>query len=516
MVISLVILSAMILLVQYEITVRRTDRAIFTFDSAEYAVAGRNLARTGALETPFVHPDALYGDTSPPFPYMVGHPMVPVLNAMVFLAGAKDPAATLIPPGLSCVVLVSLTALFAFKASGSRVIALLIGGAVALHPDILYYASEGLSEIPFTAAFVGAVILLRDMGKKPRPVALGLVLGAAQFTRPMILPVLPFWLAAVAMMAPERRWRTAAKALGGFLPWAALLALHRFLSTGNPFADIGPSRLLTGISPEMAVHQMHRYLSPPSPLAYLRAHPDAFLDKILTNAPRLLWGAFTAGGTVLGALFLLYLLSPARDRAERIFRGALLVSILALAVLGAATVPSTRHFLPFVPVYLVLTLSRVHVLFRSRRLLRDLSIGATAVFLAFFILRPTLVKWRYTLRDRKPDRGVFTESEWRDLGAGIRDIVPEGAVTTSDVAPWISWYADRYSVLLPVTPAENDALDERMGVDAIVLTNEYIIDQPGNEEWKAVFDGERTPEYWRTTDIVRFGTGRAVVLKPDR
>src|SRR5687767_2916175 len=45
---ALVILAGLILAWHLDRTVRRTDRALFTFDSAEYALAGREVARSGA------------------------------------------------------------------------------------------------------------------------------------------------------------------------------------------------------------------------------------------------------------------------------------------------------------------------------------------------------------------------------------------------------------------------------------------------------------------------------------
>jgi len=512
--VALILLSSLVLIAHYEITVERTDRAIFTFDSAEYAVAGRHLSRTGELRSPFVHPDALFGASAAPFPYMVGHPAVPVLNAVTFAALGERAALTLIPAGLSFILLVVLSAFFAFRLSGSRAVAAVAGCAIALHPVMLRYASEGLSEMPFMAAFIGALFLLWRMRDRPRPVLLGIVLGLAHLTRPMIVPLLPVWLAAAALMAGRKRLGTVGRVLAGFLPFAVLLAVHKYMAAGDPFADIGPSRLLTDLSPDFVKYQMHRYISPPPPLEYILDHWDSFIGKIASNAPDMLRGAFTAAGTLTGFLFVIYLVSPAADRAEKFFRATLVLSVMITAALVTVTVPSTRYFDPFIPVYLVTVIAEMYVLIMSRGFRKFLVTGLIALVVAFFILRPTLVNWRYTLRLRQPDRGVFTESSWVEFGSRLREILPGDAVTTSDVAPWVSWYADLPSVLLPVTPAENDSLDSRIGLDAIVLTNEFILDQPGNEAWKETFDGERVLEGWRAADIIRFGKGRGVVLLP--
>ena len=117
--IALAVSTLAVLLVHLEIAVRRTGVALFSFDSAEYALAGRTLATTGRLATPFAHPAILASIPGPPFPLLVGHPLVPVLDALVFAIGGARPALTLIPAGAAFIAVVVLTAVLARRVSAS-------------------------------------------------------------------------------------------------------------------------------------------------------------------------------------------------------------------------------------------------------------------------------------------------------------------------------------------------------------------------------------------------------------
>ena len=58
--------AGLVLGVHLTLTVFRTDRARVTFDSAQYAVAGREWARSGRLATTFVLPREPRHPTRPP------------------------------------------------------------------------------------------------------------------------------------------------------------------------------------------------------------------------------------------------------------------------------------------------------------------------------------------------------------------------------------------------------------------------------------------------------------------
>src|SRR5213075_3146023 len=203
-------IAAVVLAVHLALTVAHVDRARFTFDSAEYAIAGRDLACTGRLTTPFAYPVLLRESGRPPFALVAGHPLTPLLDALLFRVAGPRPWLTLIPSALAYLVAIGLALRLARRVTGAATAAA-IAAALAFSPMMLFYAAEGVSEMPFTALTLGAVLLLAGLRDRPRPFWLGVSLGLGHLARPVVLPLLPVWLAGAAWLAaPAQRRRTVA------------------------------------------------------------------------------------------------------------------------------------------------------------------------------------------------------------------------------------------------------------------------------------------------------------------
>jgi hypothetical protein len=86
----------------------------------------------------------------------------------------------------------------------------------------------------------------------------------------------------------------------------------------------------------------------------------------------------------------------------------------------------------------------------------------------------------------------------------------------TDAGAILAWYADRPAVLLPAEPGDMNRLGTRLPIDAIVLTNEWLLARPGFEAWRAVADASAALPGWSPIAIVRSGGLRAVVLARDR
>src|SRR5262245_1016460 len=226
---ALALAAEVVVLVHRHVTVTGPDADRFTFDSAEYALAGRAWLETGLLETPFVHPAALGNAPGPPFPLLVGHPLVPALDALAFAIAGRNADATLLPSMLAFVACVLLVARLSLALAGSRTMAIAAAAAFASSPWALRFACEGRTEMPFAALFTWALLLLCELPVAPRPVALGIALGLAHLARPVVVPLLPvlalgFWM----LSPPAERARFGIRALAGFLPLAALTALYKW------------------------------------------------------------------------------------------------------------------------------------------------------------------------------------------------------------------------------------------------------------------------------------------------
>ena len=508
--------ALLVLLVHLDVTVLRPDRALFTFDSAEFAIAGRHLARTGTLATGVVLPDELGTPRRPPFPLLVGHPLVPILDAIVFRLGGEHAALTLIPPALAYLVVVVLAAALARRLTGSHAVAACAAVAVTFAPRVLYFASEGLSELPFAAITLGALLLLRSPPERARWLVFGLLLGLGHLTRPIMVPLLPVWLAGAMLASPSgQRMRAVLLTLAGFVPFAAGLALYKWSAAGHPLADVARFNLLAGLAPGFEPIRIHRMLDPPEPLAWLAAHPGAVVGKLLREGPPMADAALLSMGPLPALLSLGALLGPARQAFEPALRLAVLGVFGVSILLVTLALPSGRYFVPLLPVLLALAVAGTFRLARRLKLAGPVGVALCAALVAWVAVYPTLRTWKWTGSAGIRDRGEFTESVWRSVGARLDRELPEGTLVASDVSAWVCWYADRPAVLIPNSPADLDSLARRVPIGGLVLTNEWLLRQPGNEEWLAVFSGDaQPPAGWQRGAAIHAGKLRAVVFLP--
>jgi hypothetical protein len=245
------------------------------------------------------------------------------------------------------------------RLSGSTAIGLAAGAAVALSPSVLYFASEGLTEIPFVAAEVAAFVLLWDLPQRARAgraaFALGLVLGIAHLIRPVMVPLLPAWLIGVALARRDSApLRAIAYTLAGFLVCAVPLALYKLIAAGNPLADVAKYNLLTWLSPELTPERIHRMIHPPAPGPYLVAHFGAVLAKLGHFGPTMAWRALMQAGSVTGLLAFVYLAWSGRVPETRPLRVTLIVLAVTFVTLVTLSLPNERYLFPLLPLAIVI------------------------------------------------------------------------------------------------------------------------------------------------------------------
>ncbi|MFI5370941.1 MAG: hypothetical protein ACHQ52_05220 [Candidatus Eisenbacteria bacterium] len=505
-------LAGAVLVVQLALTVAGTGRALLTFDSAEYAVAGRTTARLGRLATTFVLPHESTRPSQPPFPLILGHPLVPLANALMFRLGGERVVLTLVPPALAMLALAVAVAFLAVGLGAGPAMAVCAVATLVLHPRLLYVASEGLTEIPFAAALtMAAVALTRPVGRT-RALGFGVALGIAHLARPVMAPLLPAWLAGLALVSPPgARWRRVGWALAGFVPCAAALALYKTLAAGDPLADVARDNLLVGLDPRFTPLAIQCAVAPPTPLEWLTRHPAAMPAKLARELPGLLVGAWGQAGWLWPPALAGALIGFTR-RERRGAAMALVGSTVLLAVLVAASLPSRRYLLPLLPFEIAFAFAGLAGL--GRRLggaAPIATLGAIALVITTAAI-PTARDWRWALTARVRDRGVFDERTWRDAGVRIALGVPPGSLIASDAGAFVAWYADRPAVLLPARPEDLPALETRLPLEALVLTNEWLLDQPGFEAWARVAHGDDTPPGWRRVHDVASGRLHAAVL----
>ena len=503
------------------------DAARFTFDSAEYALAGRTWLETGRLATPFLHPASLRPLAGPPFPLLAGHPLVPALDAVAFALLGRTPDATLVPAAIAYAACVLLVVRLAFALGGSRLAALGAGAAFALSPWALHFACEGRTEMPFAALHTAALLLLWELPRAPRAVALGVLLGVAHLARPIVVPLLPAWALGFWFLAPrDRRAGLAARALAGFLPLASLTALYKWAATGSAFTDVAGTLLLTGISPEWAVARLNRMNPPPDAIAWVLGHPGAFAGKVLANLRSLLYGAWDAAGRLSPTLAALgTLLAIARPavvgeggtRAEpghmeqsRAFALTLLAQFALLALLAAATVADPRMLFPLLPAGVALGFAMLARLAAALGARRRLALALACALVAAGAAVSLARGWRHAGADAA-QRG-FRETEWRDLGAAVAPLLPAKGLVASDEPPWLAWQTRRAVVSVPLEPEQLLAAEPRLRPAAVVLTNEWLVKRPLEERWREMLERDSPPAGFRFAGHVKSGRLEAAVF----
>jgi hypothetical protein len=331
------------------------------------------------------------------------------------------------------------------------------------------------------------------------------MLGVAHLARPVVGPLLPIWILVLAAWTPRgQRLRSALSLVAGFVPFAAALLIYKWVTTGHPFTESGGHLLLTGIEPEFTVGYLNCSIPAPDALAYLASHPAAWWNKIASRGPELLLAAFTRESLLAGVLLVSAVTASARSPRRDFARGLTLLLIGTVA-LSTLTVPNARYVIPFAPALWSIAIAEAMGLVPDLRWRRPIAAALGASVVAVGALLPTLWTWRH------PIPVPITEGQWRGLGSAIARTLPPGTRVASDVAPWVAWYADRAAVLLPNGPADLPALERELAVDALVVSNEWIIHQPSGRRWNAVFEGERLPE-WTTVAVVTSGDLRARVL----
>ena len=527
--VSLALAAAALASAHAFVTVVRPGIERFTFDSAEYALAGRAWLETGRLQTLFIYPAMLGGVPGPPFPLLAGHPLVPALDALVFAIAGPTPDATLVPSLVAFVACVLLVARLALALGGSRAAALGAAAAFAFSPWALGLACEGRSEMPFAALLTAAILLLWELPMAPRPLALGVVLGLAHLARPVVVPLLPGFALGVWLLSPPgRRRHSCLLALAGFLPIAALTALYKWTAAGSPFAGSGSYLLLTGLSPEWALSRINRITPPPDALAWIAAHPAAFAGKVARGAVSIVSGAFgrtpmTGGFAVLAASFAL----ARGSREERAFVFSLAAMAALLALGAAATVASPRMLFPFLPAGVSLAFAGVAWLTELKPRLRRPLLASVAA-LAVLAGGVPLARYWHALRFGAPAASApagpsipaqplvgLTAAEWHVLSAAVTPLLPRDGLVATDVAPWIAWHTRRPTTIVPLEPSALLTWPERLRPDAVVLTNEYLILQPLEDAWRQVFQRGEPPAGYQLAGRVHAGRLEAVVFTRD-
>src|SRR5262245_22267341 len=231
---------------------------ILSFDSAQYALAARELAWHGRWATPYALPMDLAWHTTPPWPLSAVQPGLVLVEALIFklvpargIAAGADPRAwlTLLLPFTSYLMLGAAGVLGTrhllarampdaprwIKAGAPATIGLML----LLDPEAQHFALSGLTELPFTVLYLAAVLGLARGAGGAFPAVYGLLLGVAGLFRANMLWLAPpCALASALATAPGRRMRVGVTVLTGYALVLAPWWLYKWRAFGSPAWDV--------------------------------------------------------------------------------------------------------------------------------------------------------------------------------------------------------------------------------------------------------------------------------------
>lgn len=493
------------------LTVLAPDAARFSFDGAQYALAGRTWLATGRLATPFVHP-ALVGDLSgPPWPLIAGQPMVPGLDALAFALFGATPDATLVPPLLAFAGTTLLTARLAWGLTSSAMAAAAAGLVFAMTPWALGFAVTGMTEMPFALLLAAILVVLWETPEHPRPARLGLLLALAHLTRPVLLPLLPALVIGFLALTPAtRRLPSLLRLAFGFVPLVGAAWLLQKLSYAGGHPGSAAYLLLTGLDPGFTVARLNRMMPPPDAIEWVRTHPAAFMAKFEHNVRALAYAAWSLGGRWPGVFAIVagVLALRSADARARAFVLTGLAAATTLVAISAATVADPRMLFPLLGLTLAMAVAGLarlaEAIGRGRRGL----VNAVLLVAVLAGALPLAFTWRST--SGRPV--AIRERDWRGVGLAVRAMLPNEGVVASDAPPWFAWYADRAVTIVPLAPDDLLRMPERLRPVAVVLTDEWLVRRPGEEAWRHAFESRTPPTGFVLGGHARSGALGAVVF----
>jgi hypothetical protein len=489
---------------------------VLSFDTAQYALAARELAEHGRLATLFALPVELVTHATPPWPLAVVQPGLVVAEAAILrvVPGLRAPHEQewlTLPIPIFCylvlgVLLASISAFLLGRHAPSigparrRLAALTVGLAFLLDPEAQHFAVGGFTELPFTLGLIGAFAALASESASRRPLVFGLLLGITGSVRANMMWLAPVLVVAVAFVAPERRVRVSALTLLGFalplIPWW----YYTWRAFGTPGWDLTRLIVWEGIQGRTWFSLLHLPEPPVVPhgaealrlLAgkIVRRLPEFLLA--LATGPRALW----TGALALWALTL----RPARPLAATAW------AILAGAALGlvaaAAGIPWLRFLFPArVPLEaagilaLWALISRAPTTLMGPRLGAALQVGLAILAVGWGVNQT--VRGNAEARTTVAARGVPSVATLRELAERMRRSVPANEVVMSNLGPVLAWHSRHPVVHLALTPADLGACRRRLEFRNVVL----VFRDPGQAwpEWHEVLarpaEAPRHPEW---------------------
>lgn len=462
---------------------------LLSYDSAQYALAARELAWHGKLATPFALPVDLVTHTDSPWPLSAVQPGLVLVEALIFklvpargMAAGSDPRAwlTLLLPFISYLMLGASAVLGTrhllarFVPDAERWVRagapLALGLMVLLDPEAQHFAVSGLTELPFTVLLLAAVLGLARGAGAEYPLVFGLLLGIGGLFRANMLWLAPPCALLSAWCAPrERRLQVALVIMAGYalplLPWW----FYKWRAFGSPSWDLTRYVLWDGVGGRDWFALFHRPELPEVP--HGAAALPLLAAKVQHNLPTLLLPMLQGPrGLWLGALALWLFTRPRRTLAAAAI--ALLLG-LALNVLAACiSIPWLRYVFP------TRVLAEGAGLLALCALLQRMPNTSVRLRAAACVVAATLALGWATWQTREVHaesqrvaavRGVPSTVTLTSLSVALNEVLAPGETVMSNLGPALAWQTNHPVIHLAFSPDDVIACRRRHDFRHIVL-----------------------------------------------
>lgn len=465
---------------------------ILNYDTAQYALAARELAWHGRFGTPFALPVELVTQAQPPWPLAVVQPGLVLVEAALFrivpnggvLTSADGRGwLTLVVPFCAFLFLTAATALgtrYLLRAAWpqgpahyARIAALVVGLAFALDPEAQHFAIGGFTELPFTVALLFALLGVALGVPGERPLAFGLVLGLGGLFRANMLWLAPVFAIAGAWSAPEgRRWRVLATVLIGFALPLAPWWYYKWRVFGSPSWDLTRYVVWDHVGGRSWFSLYHLPELPQVPAG--AGAVTALAAKALHNLPALALAVFTGPRALwVGALLVwLAVARPARPLAAAAI--AAIVGLLLSLASAAVSIPWLRYAFPsrvllepagmIATWALILRLPETSVSERTRQFALA-AVAAIAVLWGAWATHEGLAEARQTSKDR----GTPSSQSLTAISIMLSDRMTPREPLMSNLGPALAWQTNHPVLHLALTPDDVEACRRRLDFRHVLL-----------------------------------------------
>lgn len=467
---------------------------VLGYDSAQYALAARELADHGRLATSFALPIELARHAAPPWPLAVVQPGMVISEAALFALARLVPGASggahgdprewlvLVIPflcylGAALAIAVTAARLLErhapdLSAAGRWSAGAIAGAALLLDPEAQHFAAGGFTELPFALGLIVALAALALEWAPARPLLFGLLLGAAGSFRANMLWLAPlFALGAMALAPAGRRARVLAGTLAGFVLVSAPWWLYKWSAFGSPGWDL--TRWVVWDHVEGRSWFSIYHLPDPPELPAGMAAARLLAAKTARNLPNLLLAVGTGPRPLwLGALALWAAVAPG-PRGARIAAWLTLAAFAAGVLAAAVSIPWLRYVFPARVALEAAGLVALWALL-ARFAGSTRTAGVRAGALAVGLLALGWGAWQTQrgleeARETAARREVPSAEAIATLGERVQQEVPPGETVMSNLGPILAWTARRPVVHLALAPTDLDACRHRLDTRTVVL-----------------------------------------------